>query len=186
MASSDLSVPARKNKHTDFWGASHWFAVHTKLRRETFAAVNVSALGIEVFFPRLSVEYPYSNTARTTARPLFPGYFFAHFRPTTSLESVEYARGVLGVVSSGRFPLPVDAEIIREIHDRVQPDGLIRMPAQKLKPGELVSIQEGPFAGLVGRVERELDDGKRVTVLLETLLRARVQIEKRWVEAEAA
>jgi hypothetical protein len=38
----------------------------------------------------------------------------------------------------------------------------------------------------MGRVERELDDGKRVAILLETLLRARVLIEKRWLESEAA
>jgi transcription antitermination factor NusG len=186
MPNAGASIPAGKDKHADFWGTNHWFAVHTKLRRETFAAANVCALGIEIFFPRLRIEHPYSSAARTMTRPLFPGYFFAHFRPATSLESVEYSRGVLGVVSSGRFPLPVDAQIIREIHERVQPDGLIRMPLQKLKPGDVVAIQEGPFAGLVGRVERELDDGKRVTILLETLLRARVQIEKRWVEAEAA
>jgi hypothetical protein len=38
----------------------------------------------------------------------------------------------------------------------------------------------------MGRVERELDDRRRVAIFLETLLNARVLIETRWVEAEAA
>jgi transcriptional antiterminator RfaH len=186
MANSNLPRPDGKDESVDSWGATRWFAVHTKMRREGFAAANVHALGVEIFLPRLIVEHSVSGAVRITVKPLFPGYFFAQFRPATSLETIEYSRGVLCVVSSGRFPLPVDAGIIRELHDRVEQDGFIRMPLRSLKPGDRVSIQEGPFEGLVGRVERELDDGKRVTILLETLLRARVQIEKRWLEAEAA
>jgi hypothetical protein len=39
---------------------------------------------------------------------------------------------------------------------------------------------------MMGRVERELDDRKRVAIFLESLLNARVLIERRWIEAEAA
>jgi transcriptional antiterminator RfaH len=186
MTNANLPQPNRQDKIVDLWGAIHWFAIHTKMRREDFAATNVHGLGIEIFLPRLRVEHTASSNGRTTVKALFPGYFFARFSPATSLESVEYSRGVLRVVSSGRFPVPVNAGIIKEIRDRAEEDGLIRIPRRSLKPGDRVSIQDGPFEGLAGRVERELDDGKRVTILLETLLRARVQIEKRWLEAEAA
>jgi transcriptional antiterminator RfaH len=187
MASSNLPprLPSDR-KIIDFWGANHWFAVHTKVRREGFAAANVRMLGIETFLPRLKLDDLFSGAERIVVKPLFPGYFFAHFCPAASLESIEYSRGVLSVVSSGRFPLPIETETMKELHDRAEPDGFIRMPVRNLRPGDRVSIQEGPFEGLVGRVERELDDGKRVTILLETLLRARVQLEKRWLEAEAA
>jgi len=70
--------------------------------------------------------------------------------------------------------------------DRIQEDGLIRIRPQSLAPGTRVSIQSGPFEGMMGKVERESDDRKRVMVLLETLLNARVLIERRWLEAEAA
>jgi transcriptional antiterminator RfaH len=155
------SVPALRA--LDIWGHSHWFAIHAKTRRENFAVTNLMAV-----------------------RPLFPGYFFARFCPRDSLELVECARGVLRVISSGRFPIPVEDEVVREIQDRIEEDGLITVRQRALKPGEPVSIQGGPFEGLMGRVERELDDGKRVAILLETLLRARVLIEKRWLESEAA
>jgi transcriptional antiterminator RfaH len=173
-------------KCSNLWREINWFALHTKPRRENFAATNVNALGVESFLPLLKAERLVHGTGRTIIKPLFPGYFFARFRPEDSLESVECSRGVSHVVSSGRFPIPVEEQTVRDIQDRAKPDGLIRIRPQGLAPGTRVSIQSGPFEGMMGRVERELDDRKRVTILLETLLHARVLIERRWIQAEAA
>jgi transcriptional antiterminator RfaH len=126
------------------------------------------------------------GVARTAVKPLFPGYFFARFCPRDSLEVVQRARGVLRVISSGRFPIPVEDEVVAQVQERIEEDGFITLRRQSLKPGETVSIQGGPFEGLMGKVERELNDGKRVTILLETLWRARVLIEKKWLQSEAA
>jgi transcriptional antiterminator RfaH len=181
MNSSDPIV-----KSGDLWREVNWFAIHAKPRRENFAATNVSALGIGVLLPRVKVERLIRGTAQQGTKPLFPGYFFARFCPEDSFESLKGARGVLQVVSSGRIPIPVHNEVVREIQDRIQEDGLIRIRAQGLAPGIRVTIQSGPFEGMMGRVERELDDRKRVAILLESLLNTRVLIERRWIEAEAA
>ncbi|HEU5237414.1 MAG TPA: transcription termination/antitermination NusG family protein, partial [Pyrinomonadaceae bacterium] len=98
----NASVPILKRRN--LWGDINWFALHTKPRHENFAARNVSALGVEAFFPRLEVERLAHGNVQTCIKALFPGYFFARFRPEDSLESVECSRGVLYVVSSGRFP----------------------------------------------------------------------------------
>jgi transcription antitermination factor NusG len=90
------------------------------------------------------------------------------------------------VVNAGRIPIPVSEEAIQEIQDRIQEDGLIRIQPPILAPGVRVKIQSGPFEGMMGRVERELDDHKRVAIFLEALFNARVLIERRWIEAEAA
>jgi transcriptional antiterminator RfaH len=173
-------------KSNDLWREINWFAVHAKPRRENFAATNVGALGIEALLPRVKVERLVRGDAQQGTKPLFPGYFFARFRPENSLESLRGARGVLRVVSSGRIPIPVQDKVVREIQDRVQEDGLIRIRPQHLPPGTRVSIQSGLFEGMIGRVERELDDRKRVAILLETLLHARVLIERQWIGAETA
>jgi transcriptional antiterminator RfaH len=186
MNSSGSISSGSVHKALDIWGRSHWFAIHAKTRRENFAVTNVNALNVKILFPRLKVGRLVRGVAMMAVKPLFPGYFFARFCPRDSLELVERARGVLRVISAGRFPIPVEDEIVREIQERVEEDGLITAHQRSLKPGEAVSIQEGPFEGLIGRVERELDDGRRVAILLETLLRARVLIEKRWLESEAA
>jgi transcriptional antiterminator RfaH len=178
------SVPFAKC--SNLWGDINWFALRTKPRRENFAAMNVSGLGIESFLPRLKAERLVRGAAQTIIKPLFPGYFFARFRPEKSFESVKATRGVLQVVSSGRMPIPVLEEVVQEIRDRIQEDGFIRIRPRVLAPGMRVTIQSGPFEGMMGRVERELDDRKRVAIFLETLFNARVLIEKRWIQAEAA
>ena len=181
MSSSDPIV-----KSIDLWRENNWFAIYAKSRRECFAAANVCALGLEILFPRIKVERLIRGFSQPTIKPLFPGYFFTRFCPAISLESVKAAAGVLQVVSSGRIPIPVPDEAIREIQDRVQKDGLVRTRQQTLAPGTLVTIQSGPFQGMMGRVERELDDRKRVAIFLETLFHARVLIERQRIEAEAA
>jgi transcriptional antiterminator RfaH len=178
--------PAPIPKCSNLWRDTNWFALHTKPRRENFASTNVSRLGIDSFLPLLKAERLVHGGARTIIKPLFPGYFFARFRPEDFLESVECSRGVLRVVSSGRFPIPVDDEIVHEIRNRAEADGLIRIRPCGLAPGTRVSIRSGPFEGMMGKVERESDDQKRVMILLETLLNARVLIERRWLDAEAA
>jgi transcriptional antiterminator RfaH len=168
------------------WRETNWFALHAKPRRENFAVTNVNALGVETLLPLVKVERLVRGAARMAAKPLFSGYFFARFCPENFFESVKHSRGVLQVVSSGRTPIPVPDNVVQEIQDRVQEDGFIRIRPQGLAPGTRITIQTGPFEGMIGRVERELDDRKRVTIFLESLLHARVLIERRWVEAEAA
>jgi transcriptional antiterminator RfaH len=165
---------------------SRWFAIHTKTRRESLAATNICALSLDVFLPELKTDYFPRGVARYASKPLFVGYFFARFCPEVVLEAVRRSRGVLQVVSSGRNSLPVNEDVIREIRGRVDADGYVRIRRRALSPGDLVSIEEGPFQGMMGRVERELDDRKRVAILMETLWQARVLIEKCYVKAKAA
>jgi transcriptional antiterminator RfaH len=181
MTSSDPIV-----KSIDLWRENNWFAIHAKPRRESFAAANLCALVLEILFPRIKVERFIRGSTQKIIKPLFPGYLFTRFCPENSLESVKAARGVLQVVSSGRMPIPVPDAIMQEIQNRVQEDGLIQIRPQVLAPGTLVTIQSGPFEGMMGRVERELGDRNRVAIFLETLFNVRVLIERRWLESAAA
>jgi transcription antitermination factor NusG len=164
----------------------NWFAVHTKRFRERIAFACVSALGIEAFLPEAKVEPAPNIIIKTGSVPLFSGYFFARFNPELSLQAVEGRRGVLYVVKAGACPMPVDEQIVREIQDRIEPDGLIRLQPPELKAGDRVEIRDGVFAGLMGKVVAEPDDRRRVTILLEALWQARVQVAACGVEAQAA
>jgi transcriptional antiterminator RfaH len=173
-------------KSNDLWNNVNWFAIHAKPRRENFVVTNLSALGIQILFPQVKIERLIRGASEQSVMPLFPGYFFGRFCPRDSFASVKVARGVLQVVSSGRIPIPVDDKVIGDIRSRMQEDGLIRIRPLDLTPGARVKIQSGPFEGVMGRVEREFDDRKRVAIFLETLFQARLIIERRWIEAEAA
>jgi transcriptional antiterminator RfaH len=161
-----------------------WFAIHAKRFRETAASLSVQMLGLEVFLPMARVECTEHTVIKVDRKPLFPSYFFARFDPENSLGPVESARGVLHVIKSGGSPIPIDDHILCELQSRVQEDGMIRLQHREFRPGDRVSIHEGPFAGMLGRVEAELDDRRRVAILLETLWNARVLIEKHCVENE--
>ena len=60
--------------------------------------------------------------------------------------------------------------------------GVIRVVQPALKPRDRISIQAGPFEGILGRVDRESNEHKRVAILLESLSSAGMLIEKRWLE----
>src|SRR6516225_2164570 len=96
----------------DIWRETNWFAIHAKACRESFAAENVRALGIEVFLPQVHDERLIRRCWRIVTKPLFAGYLFAHFCPMETLGAVRHAHGVLTVLNTGRFPIPVDDQII--------------------------------------------------------------------------
>jgi transcription antitermination factor NusG len=167
----------------DSWAETNWFAVQTKPFQERLAAAHVAELDAEVFLPKVRQDQMICGFIRRVTKPLFPGYLFAMFCPLQLLDPVRYAPGVLRVVGNSCLPIPVNHEVVSAIRDRVQADGFIRLEQQPLRPGDKVAIEQGPFAGWMGEVERELDDGRRVSILLEAIQQARVLIEKRWLAA---
>lgn len=170
----------------DLWQQTNWYTIQTKPSRENFAVRNIAAVGVECLLPKVRKERSTRNGWQQVVKPLFPSYFFARFCPALYLDLVRCTRGVLRVLSSGRFPIPLDEDAIREIRTRIADDGYIRLKSVPLEPGAQVIIEAGPFQGLVGTVEREWDDAKRVTLFLAAIEHARVLVEKRWLSAPIA
>ncbi|MEO8427757.1 MAG: transcription termination/antitermination NusG family protein [Verrucomicrobiota bacterium] len=169
----------------DFWQQTNWFAVQAKPFRENLASASVAKLDAEVFLPKVKQEQAVCGIQRSVTKPLFPGYFFARFSPILLQEAVRYARGVLRVVGTSRFPIPLDENIISAVRQRVEDDGFVRLTAPSFQPGDQVCIEEGPWQGTIGKFEQEWNDGKRVLILLDAIQQARLLIEKRWLSAVA-
>jgi transcription antitermination factor NusG len=160
---------------------AQWYAVQAKPGRERFAACHVNSRGIEVFFPELKRDlHGFSN--HITIRPLFPGYFFALFCPSILLDMVRYSPGVLRVVGSANSPIPVEDDVMQAIRDLLRHDGYARLNPLPLRAGDAVIISDGPLEGTKARFERELDDGRRVSILLDAIHQARVLIDRRSLE----
>ena len=66
-------------KSVDLWQDTSWFAIHTKARREKFAAANISALGIEVLLPFVKVERLGRAARRAASNPCSPDTFLPGF-----------------------------------------------------------------------------------------------------------
>jgi transcriptional antiterminator RfaH len=170
----------------DFWGDTNWYALQSKPHRENLAAASVAGLEIEVFLPRISREQFVGGLRRLVSKPLFVGYFFARFCPLTWFGTIRHARGVLRVLGTSRYPIPLESQFISSIRERIQTDGFVRFEPRQFQAGDRVTIEQGPLAGWMGKVERQWDDGKRVAILLEAISKARVLVERRWLAAAPA
>lgn len=163
----------------DIWQQTNWYVIHTKAYREHLAFASIASLDVEVFLPKIKKEQMVGGFWRVMTKPLFPGYCFARFCPLLFLDTIRCTQGVLRVLGAREFPIPVCEAVIVEIQQRLSPDGFINLRSKCFSPGDRVTIEQGLLAGWVGRVEREWDDNKRVTILLEAIQQARVLIEKR-------
>lgn len=159
---------------------ARWYVVRTKPRCEGFAADGLRSREIEIYFPRLVVE----SWARprlggvAAAEPLFPGYLFAHLDLRSQYGAAAWTPGVRGLVGfSAGEPAAVDESVVELLRLRAGGGDILR-PREILHPGEAVEIRQGPFAGLLGVIERPVDAAGRVRILLE-LLQRQTRVELR-------
>lgn len=151
----------------------HWFAVNTKPRKEDYTVLQLEHKGIEVFLPKISVKRKRGSRKVSLIEPLFPGYLFVHIAPVAeTMSQVCWTPGVRRLLSAGGIPVPVPDAAIDLIHKRLAPRGhQSPKPQEEFPVGSRVAIRQGPFAGLLGVVEKPISGRGRVRVLLELLQR---------------
>jgi transcriptional antiterminator RfaH len=164
--------------------AAQWFAICTNAKQEDRAYYNLQSSNIECFNPKIKEcrRNQFTGAVTYIARPLFPRYIFARFSPERLLRRVSFTRGVLKVVSFNSKPAPIDQEVIEVLQARVGSDGFFKV-GEPLKPGDAVRIKDGPWKALVGVVERNIQAGERVELLLTAIsYQGRLMIESQWLE----
>lgn len=159
---------------------ARWYLIYTNPKQEDRASQNLLAGGIETLAPLMKARRhkPFTGEPFAVVKPLFPRYIFARFDLNSAYHKVRFTRGVHSLVVFGGGPAIVDDEIIDFIKSRVGSDGLVRIN-DGLKSGDPVVVREGPFKGVTGVFEREMQDPERVRVLLEAVnYQARVTIDR--------
>jgi transcription elongation factor/antiterminator RfaH len=145
-----------------------WFLAHTLPKRETKAEWHLRAQGFRTYLPQIQKTVRHARKLTTVRAPVFPGYLFL----VLNLErdrwlSVRSTIGVSQLFSyrDGR-PIPVPAGVVESLI--AQSDGdLVRFDVGLVK-GQDVRVLSGPFAELIGRLER-IDAKGRVQVLLQIM-----------------
>jgi transcriptional antiterminator RfaH len=161
---------------------AHWYVIHTQPKQEQRADSNLTAWGVETFFPRLKERRSQRYTGGTTyvVKPLFSRYIFARFNPSR-LHKIMFTRGVRDVVSFGGKPIPVDDEIILTIQSHIGDDGFVKL-GEELKLGDQVVINDGPLRGVGGIFQKEIKDSDRVVILLAAVnYQGSIVIDKEYV-----
>jgi transcriptional antiterminator RfaH len=146
-------------------GNERWFLAHTQPRSEQRAEMHLGAQGFRTFLPRIERTVRHARRMTTVRTPLFPRYLFVVLDlGRDRWLSVRSTVGVSRLVTQqvGR-PVPVPAGIVETLIARS--DGELTRLDADLARGQQVRILSGPFAELVGTLER-LDAAGRVQVLL--------------------
>jgi transcription antitermination factor NusG len=156
-----------------------WYVLRSKPNKEEPLWREVGARGHEAFYPSVCVR-PVNPRARKV-RPYFPGYLFVHVKlllvGAAAFNSLPYAQGL---VSFGGEPAAVPDELLAAIRLQVQEINAAGgkefdrrvTDAHRLKAGDQVLINEGPFNSYKAIFNAHLDGSDRVRVLIQ-LLQAR-------------
>jgi transcriptional antiterminator RfaH len=146
-----------------------WYALRSKPRKEEVVWRQARDQGFEVFYPRLRVHTV--NPRARKIRPYFPGYLFVRVDIESSGLSVfQWMPHATGLVSFGGEPATVPDNLIAAIRQRIEEiDAAGGEVFDGLKPGEVVTINYGPFEGYEAIFDARLPGSERVRVLLQLL-----------------
>jgi transcriptional antiterminator RfaH len=167
-------------------GNSRWYVLRTKPRAEAFATAGLRSRHVEVYFPKLLLcgwGRPGGDVASPN-EPLFPGYLFVRLDLAQDFARVAWTPGVRNFLSFGDdVPESIQDEVVELLRSRAGGGDVLR-PRELLRAGETVEVRTGPFAGLLGIIDRPVSAAGRVQVLLEILRRqTRVDLDAEHVVA---
>lgn len=147
-----------------------WFCLRSQPKHEHIAAIHLRKRieEIDVFCPRLRIRKQTRRGAVWFVEALFPGYLFAKFNPSEALQEVKVTPGVTNILSFGLLTPSIGEEIIQELRTEFDQNELHEV-RQEFKPGDEVTISEGPFSGLKASVIRVLSGPQRVQILMDVL-----------------
>lgn len=149
-------------------GPERWYVARTQPHRETQAAGQLYNQDFRVFVPRILKSRRHARKFETIRAPLFPRYIFiALDLGRDRWRSVNGTLGVDRLLTRGGEPEPVPRGLVEQLTEATSADGVLRL-GPPLEEGQSIKVTTGPFADLIGTLER-LDDNNRVRVLLDIL-----------------
>ena len=143
-----------------------WFVVRSKPRKEECAVQHLRRRGVAVFFPRILEPVGIGNAWTTV--PLFPGYLFVEISLHQEFHQIIWTPGVKGFVAFGQIPTPIQPGVVHFLRQEAGVDAVIR-PTRRFHVGDRVRIKRGPFAGLIGIIEKPCAESGRIRVLMDFL-----------------
>lgn len=165
--------------------AHQWFAVHVCSRREKVVDRLLSDKGFETFLP-LTVKRSRASARRFREAhiPLFPGYLFSRFHPSSEdFYRVRATTGVVGIVQARTTPVPVPDAEIESIRTLLELNIECKLSPAFLS-GQRVMIKDGPLRGLQGEILRRKN--RRLFVIKIALIRRMLEVDLDPLDLEIA
>ncbi len=154
-----------------------WYVLQSKPNKEDFLCNQLLSHDLEAFCPRIRVQ-PVNPRARKN-RPYFPGYVFVQLDlENVKRSSLAWMPGATGFVSFDGRPADVPENLVQAVRRRVDEINAAGGELlERMKPGETVLIQDGPFAGYEAIFDSRLSGLDRVRVLLNLLRNRQIPLE---------
>jgi transcription elongation factor/antiterminator RfaH len=159
--------------------AVSWYVIRSKPNKEDFLSSQLSAYGIQVYYPRIRVKTV--NPRARKVKPYFPSYLFVQVDlAEVSSSTLHWMPGAVNLVSFDGEPAPVPDALIAAVERQVdQINASQQNLLSGLQPGDPVVIQDGPFAGYEAIFDGRISGRERVRVLLTFLQKRHLPVELR-------
>ena len=159
-----------------------WFAVYTKPQKEEYAELNLRLRPVDTFFPKLFL--PRAAKRKKQVVPLFPNYLFVHCQIISEeYGNIVWCPGVKRLLSFNGIPAVVEDSVVEFLLGLTGTDGVIAARCN-VEVGQRVSIEGGPFDGLLGIIQEPPNARGRVKVLLQLLNReTNVDVPVKFIKA---
>ena len=163
--------------------SKNWFVIHARSGyeakvklaiEEAVAREGLEELVGEILIPTEQVVELKGGKKKEAERKFFPGYMMVKMELTEpSWLLVKNTNNVIGFIggSSGK-PSPITQREVDRIFARVQEGADKPKPKTLFEPGEVVRVNDGPFADFNGTVEEVDYEKSRVTVSVSIFGRA--------------
>ncbi len=147
----------------------HWYVVQTKPRQELVAIENLERQGYLSYCPKIKLAKRRRQRWQQVVEPLFPRYLFVQLDiGEDDFAPIRSTVGVIGLVRFGSQTASISQQAISAIQMQEQCIFAEDANHPTWKPGDVVKIIDGPFAGLSGVFEKDNSE-ERVIILLEML-----------------
>jgi transcription antitermination factor NusG len=155
----------------------NWYVLHSKPNKEQMLCDQLLSNELEAYCPSVPVQTV--NPRARRSRPYFPGYVFVRLDPrNTRMSSLDWLPGATGFVSFDKQPADLPDSLVQSIRRRVEEiraaGGELML---RLRPGQAVTITDGPFAGYNAIFDARLSASDRVRVLLTVLRNRQMPLE---------
>ncbi|TIT03028.1 transcription termination/antitermination NusG family protein [Mesorhizobium sp.] len=145
--------------------AARWYAAGVFPGKEDVAERHLRMQGFHPFVPRCEKTTRHARRIETRPAAYFPGYMFISLDVALQRwRSVNGTFGVRSLIMQGERPLPVPSGLVERFIALTGRDGLLDFSGG-LAAGAAVRILSGPFAEMIGRLDR-LDPAGRARVLV--------------------
>lgn len=145
--------------------ATRWYAASVFPGKEHVAERHLRIQGFEPFVPRCEKTVRHARRLETRVAAYFPGYMFIALDVALQRwRSINGTFGVRSLVMQGDRPLPVPSGLVERFIALTGTHGLLDFSGG-LAAGASVRILSGPFAEMIGRLDR-LDPAGRARVLV--------------------